>query len=307
MELLIKGIIFAFLLIGVFLLLYGVTKEEHVKSKAEEIRNLFQKSYVERRYVSDYFQFEWARKIDECYKYSRIFTKSKRFQTSISYFLFSNFVGIFAGVILGVSFRSFNFVVVSYVGVMVICYGYLLFLRSKNKRNVNGDVIMFLNLLGNYSTGNTEATSVFMQIAPKMNEPLRSCLVECVAESQENSMKALKNLQNKVESRKFHEIIKSIMIAQRYSGSFSAVVVQNRSTIQSFIKSQKERKELAMQNSINMAVCFVALIGILMVLSQLVGQNILALLVTTTLGNVVLFIAIACVIYFIVKVIEVSV
>lgn len=304
-----KVIIFIALVTGVFLLLLGLMREEKVTKHTDKIKKVFQSSPIKegKRYIYDYFPYEWAKKMDDTFKYSRFFTKSKKLSTSISYFLFSNIMSFTVAIAVGILAHRFRFIVLIYVLGMVLFYGYLFSIRKRNQKSVNNDTILFLNLLGNYSTGNTEATSVFMQIAPKMNEPLRSCLVECVAESQDNSARALQNLQNKIESKKFNEIIKSIAISQQYSGSFQAVVVQNRATIQSFIKAQKERRELAMQNTINMSVCSVALVMILVLLSSLVEQNVVMLLFTTTLGNIVLLIALACLIYFIIKVVEVSV
>lgn len=245
--------------------------------KGEAVKILKKEDYVKQvqnRYVADRMDNKVARYLDDAYKYSRIYQKDPT-RTSWDYFRNTVLMGAIAFVILGllttILFGSFAFCFV-----IVLRYGYLSILRFKNNKEVESEAVLFLNMLGNYSTGNSEIISIFAAIAHRFKPVLQSCLMECVAESQgtEGTIKALDNLGRKVESRKFKEILKSLEISQRFSGGFGQTVMSLRRDTQGFLAEKKKLNELIKQNLITLAVVVGAMLLMVGILGKMLNENI---------------------------------
>lgn len=307
-------VVFAVLfIVSMYLVIWGLYQSHTLRSVYEKTKHKIEKDLATRvynRYVIDYIHSPYVKWLDDTFKYARLYDKQKRIQTSFQYFIFACGLSSLIFFLAVMKSNQMLLVLVAPILTFVLCYFVLFLMRIANRRSVNNDLVAFLNLLGNYSTGNTEITSVFLLIAPKMHNPLRTCLVECVAESQnttDGGREALQNLQRKIESPKFREIIKGLMISQEYSGSFVDVVVNNRISLGTFVKAQKMQKNMAQQNTISMTVCVGAIFLIMVVLGKMVETNIIMELFTTAVGNIVFIIMVACILYFIKKTLEASV
>lgn len=229
---------------------------------------------VRNRYVSDKFDNAIARYLDDAYKYSRVYQKDPT-RTSFDFFRNTILMGVIAFIIFGL-LTTIMFGALTFFIVIVIRYGYLSILRFKNNREVESEVVLFLNMLGNYSTGNSEIISIFAAIAHKFKPVLQTCLMECVAESQgtEGTIKALDNLGRKIESRKFKEVLKSLEISQRFSGGFGQTVNSLRRDAQGFLAEKKKLNELIKQNLITLCVVVGAILIMIYVLGQMLNENV---------------------------------
>ena len=311
----IHTIMFVIILLSSCLFVFGLLRSPVLNSQIEKAKQKSDDNYAKQkhnRYVADYINCSVTRWFDETYKYSRFYkTKSgQKIKTSAMYFLTSFFTSFIIALLYLLLFKKPFQALVIAGGIFSASYIYLFIMRIRNRSSVSDDLVNFLNLLGNYSTGNTELTSVFMQIAPKVNEPLSSCLIECVAETQNMERKieyALENLSNKIEHKKFREIIKSLYIAQKYSSNFNDTVNHNRRVIGEFTRMKKEQQSLVKQNTISMITCVIILIGILFVLGMMLGINIFQTMINSVIGIVVIVVGIICMLYFFKKLVEVSV
>ena len=166
---------------------------------------------------------------------------------------------------------------------------------------------MFLNLLANYSTGNTEIISTFASIAYKFKPVLQSCLMECVQESQgsEGTIHALENLGKKIECRKFKEILKSLEISQRYSGGFATAVQALRRDTQGYIAEKKKLNELIKQNMMTLLIVVIAMIIMIGILGTTLGEDIWSKF-TEPVGIVILGVFVAVLIWFASEIIKVN-
>lgn len=285
--------------------------------KDNKFINAYQKKKEERegratrfegkRHVWDIMDNRLGHMLDDTYYYSRIRPKSHYLDNSLKYFISTCFVGVLFMIVMLIVTGDALGALFGFILGFGVMYGYLYLLRVKNNREVGNEIVSFLNLLGNYSTANTEIMSVFMQVAPNLNSCLSQALVECVAESQKSSDYALNNLFNKIENRKFREILKSLIVSQKYSGSFIGTVADNRNNINTYVQSQKQLKSLVVENSVSMIVCSLVLVAIVFVLGQILNKNLFIILFTTHLGLVVLFIFLAGIAYFVKKMLEVNV
>ena len=307
-----KILIFSMLIIGLLLIIIPtfVKGTRQIYKKVEQAKRDFI-THEKKRYIQDYIDISITRWMDDTFKYSRIFNTKfgNLVKTSASFFLFAIFVAAAIMAIVVILTRNILLAVMSFGFGIALLYTVLFLIRLVNKSSVTNDLINFLNLLGNYSTANTEIFSTFSQIANQVNEPLATCLNECVAESQDpnkSKISALRNLANKIEDEKFKEIIKNLEIAQNNSGSFSQIVATNRHSLLEYIHGKKLRAGIARENLISFGVIFMAIIGILFFMGQILTLNVFHLLVTTTSGIVVLSIAVAITLGFILSAIASS-
>lgn len=301
--------------IGFFLILMSLLSYNHLVSEMiKEKTNKFKVDFIthkQNRYVQDFIPGKVAVWLDDTYKYSRFYntTLGKKLNTSFKLFVTIVSSSFVLAILIGVLAKEILWGLISFLFIFVLFYLALYIYRSYQNMKVTKDVSTFLNLLGNYSTANTEITSVFMQIAPKMHEPLASALIECVAESEnqnQTQIQALQNLSAKIENKKIREIISSLIITKKYSGSFSDTVSAFRGSVLAYIRRTNECRSLSIQNGISLGVVVGILVASMLILGSLVETSIVEMLFQTTVGIVVVSIAAACILYFVKKIIEVS-
>jgi len=304
-----------FIAIGTFLLVIlsvlAIISGARITKKMEEFKTKTESAYVKHqfnRYLSDYIPCKASEKLDEMYKFSRIYKtlngKNIMLNTSFKYWAMS-FVSSF--IVFGLALLFTKHI----IGSILICalsfgiwWGNVFFRCYVNNKNVDGDIMKFINLLGNYSTATSELTALFMQIAPKMHEPLRSCLIECVAEAQNTEkaqINALINLSNKIEHAKFREIIKNIEISRQYISNYGVIAEQSRVSAFNYSKGKRQLTEMVKENTIVALVCLAGIGGCLYFMGSILEVNMFTVLTTTAVGMFVLAIAVACMVFFVVK------
>lgn len=299
--------------IGYFFLLLEVIKRSN--QKFNEVKKKFQESYVkktQRKYVADYIGIPLAKKIDDNYKYSRFFAKKgihTYLKTSLGYFV----VSIITSIVVMIAFYFFTksplVAIVGFVGSEMAFFLRLYFMRYMNNKNVESDLITFLNLLGNYSTSSTEIMSIFLQIAPKVKDPLRSCLIECVNESHNSETtidSVLRNLENKIENPDFKEIIENIIVSIKYSSGFVTLCNNERKILTISIVGKNTIKSCVQNNTRIMCVCLVMLMAMMFPLGTLLDMNIVSFTLTNILGHLYLIIIAVCVLIYIVDLLRVD-
>ncbi len=266
--------------LAIFMIMSGGVKDA-IKQVAES-RAKRTEDYVTQkhnRYITDRINLKVFRILDEIYKYSRHYTKQRHLSvinsTSWNYFVITNITAILFGSI-ALLLISPGYGILMFIVVFVLRYGYLQFLRMKITRQIEDEIVLFLNLLSSYSTGNTEIISTFAVIAHKMKPALRDCLIECVAESQGKggAVFALENLARKVESRKFKEVIKNLEISQRFSGSFHLTAMALRKDALEYVNEKHKLTELIVQNSITLAVIVGSVVACLPMMGKLIDADI---------------------------------
>ncbi len=293
-----------FLFVAFFLLVINRTFKsvyEKVTGYIDKL-NHFGRTHIRgKRYVQDFVPLKFTRMLDETYKYSRIYKTplGKWFTTSMALFTATSLVSVVTGIVTVVIFKDFSFLYLI-PAIFGTVYLILYIMRVSNGHKVTEQLVVFLNLLGNFSTTNTEVISVFAQTAKHVSEPLSSCLFECVAEASGDISpeRALINLSNKIEPMKFKEIIKSIIIAQRYSDSFSQTVNGAREALNGHIRQIKDKRAVVMTNLFALLACFVGLIGAALLSAKLLDIDIIYQITHTFSGGVVAVTAIAVLLFF---------
>lgn len=294
------------LVIGIFCVFFPSIREAVKRYDAVLVkRDIDFKKAKHTRYVSDHFSNRFARWLDDVYKYSRVYTKGKS-KTSWQYFQRTLYLGFFSGILLGL-FVNIPFGSLVMLSFWLVRYGYLIVLRMKNNKEVESEMVLFLNMLNNYSNGNTEIISVFASIAPRFKPILRDCLIECVQEAQgTSSWEALSNLGRKIESRKFNEVIKSLEISQRFSGGFCQTVQALRQDSQAYVNEKKKLTELVKENLITLGVIVMALLLIISVMGGMLDDQNIWIHFTEPLGIAMLGLFVGVVGWFLAQLVKIN-
>ena len=180
-------------------------------------------------------------------------------------------------------------------------------LKFDNYRKVDKCMIEFLNLLGNYSSQNTEITDVFEKIYHRVEEPLQSALKECIYESESlGTDKALLNLASKIEHPKFKEIIQNIRISIKHSDTFKEVVENNNQNLSDYIKLKKEAEQLAIGNFVQLSICAVLGAIIVFICGRTLNINIIQFVRETPFAQLMCLVAVLSMGYAAWQVYEVS-
>lgn len=132
---------------------------------------------------------------------------------------------------------------------------FLYFCKWRAFRSVNGNLMKFLDFLGNYSITSGEITSVLQQISKYVEDPLRSVLDECSYEAQTTGdvRLALLSMAEKIEHPQFKELTRNMEISVRYCSDFTLLVNSSRRMLREYLRLGEEQKGMLREGVINMA------------------------------------------------------
>ena len=158
---------------------------------------------------------------------------------------------------------------------------------SQNYNAVDGELLKFLDFLGNYSITSGEVTQILKQISPYLNEPLKTVLEECYYEAQTSGDAglALLSMGEKIQHPKFKELVRNMEISMRYSADFTILVSQSRKAIREHMRIRQEQKALAGEAWVNILILAAMTVVILKTVEVLIGVPIQDILWGTWVGK----------------------
>ena len=164
----------------------------------------------------------------------------------------------------------------------------LRYLRARNLRAVNDNLMKLLDFLGNYSVTAAEVTGVFDQVSRYMEEPIKTALEECYLEAQTtgDAGTALLSMADKVEHPKFQELARNIEISIRYCADFTALVSTSRRGMREHLRISQERKAMLREAIVNMALLMAMSLTVLLTVGNLIGLPFRELVFGTVPGRI---------------------
>lgn len=173
-------------------------------------------------------------------------------------------------------------------------------LAKKNYKSVDNNLIHFLNHLGNFSQVNGEITTVFHQVSRYLPEPLNNVLEECYYDAQTSgdASAALYTLADKIEHEKFKEIISNIEVCTNYTSNFKVVVDNCRKSLMEEQRARRERKAMADEAILNIAILTILLVVALVLTNSLLEITLWNVLFHTAIGRAALCIMGSCYLMF---------
>jgi len=171
--------------------------------------------------------------------------------------------------------------------VPISVYAVLLIMRFLQRKQVEAQLLKFLDFMGNYSITGGEVSSIFLQISRYMEEPLRSVLEECYYEAQvtgDLSM-ALLSMAAKIEHPQFQEIIRNLEISYRYSADCKILVNQSRRSVREYLRNQREQKSMLREAAINMSLLMAMSVFAVVCVGKLVDVSVTVILFGSVPGK----------------------
>lgn len=162
--------------------------------------------------------------------------------------------------------------------------------KASNQKKVNEEMPKFLDFLGNYSMSSGELITIFSQISRYLEDPIRSVLEECEAESRisGDSQMAIAAMADKIEHPQFRQFIRNIEITSRFSADFSALVSDSRKSMREYLSSTRERKSLLREAGINMGLLLIMSVVVLLIVNVLIDGSVWSILFGTLVGHLAL-------------------
>lgn len=127
-------------------------------------------------------------------------------------------------------------------------------LRKLNFRRTEANLTKLLDFLDNYSVASGEITGIFGQISRYMDEPVKSALDTCCYEAATTGdvSMALLAMQEHIEHPKFKELVRNIEVSVRYCADFSVLVNSSRRSLREYLKMAQERKSMLREAAVNL-------------------------------------------------------
>lgn len=178
------------------------------------------------------------------------------------------------------------------IGVIILAIVAMLFiiLCLKNYVKTEKEIITFINLLQNYSRTSSDISNILGQMAPNLNEPLRTitedCYSECVRTG--NIDLALEKLAKKVNHKKLRIIIQNIALCAKYEANYETVINDSREIIQEYLSGRQQRKAMLRNAMIEIGLILGIGIYLIFSLNTLVETNIFNVLLSSTVGNIII-------------------
>lgn len=174
------------------------------------------------------------------------------------------------------------------LGVQIVLFGLVSLLMARNYNRTEGELLKFLDFLGNYSITSGEISSIFYQMSPYLEEPLRGALRECYYEASawgDVSM-ALFALEDKLQHPKMKEIVRNLETTMRYSADYKILVNQSRKSVREYLRLRSERKSMMREAYINLLLLLGMTMVVFMSLEGLFGIGLGELLFANTVGRI---------------------
>ncbi len=164
----------------------------------------------------------------------------------------------------------------------------LRYLRARNLRMVNDNLMKLLDFLGNYSITASEVTSTLDQVSRYMEEPIKTVLEECYMEAQVTGDTgiALLSMADKVEHPKFQELARNMEISLRYCADFTALVSSSRRSLREHLRIAQERKSMLREAVVNMALLLIMSLAVLLTVGHLINLTFRELVWETIPGRI---------------------
>lgn len=190
--------------------------------------------------------------LEQCLHYSGI---RQRFPSmSAEFWIFGNLTVIGLVFLIATFFGGIRTTVIIIAIFMVAEVILLRYLRLRNLRAVNENLIKLLHFLKNYNITAEEVTGVFNQVSRYMEEPIGTTLEECYLKAQVTGdvETALLSMEEKIEHPKFKELARNIEISTRYCADFTTLINCSWQNMREYLRTTQERKTMLRKAVVNL-------------------------------------------------------
>ena len=271
MSMMLKGVLFAFLAVGMYLLVKAIREYSPLQKIREKVDELDRQRVLGTEEQKQSFWERYLDRLDQHLTQAGV----KRFLPKASveiYFLFNvlEFTLIFCLAGEGILVPLLTAGVAVYVNKLILDL-----LRFRNKRITEAHLLELLNLISDYSISESEITMILYRCGQYMPNPLRDVLTKChlSARSSGNTEQALYELRRSIDHFLFREIILLLELCNRSDNDYQKVVNGCREMVNRYLKEEKE-KAAVVRSLVGEAVLMtgVAVYGISTMLKEFAGD-----------------------------------
>ncbi len=192
-------------------------------------------------------------------------------------------------------FHTWIFGLIGFLAVCLAAYSVLYMMALHNHKKTEAGLMVFINLLENYSSTEDELVAIFSRIQPFLSEPIASAIDLCCAEAEitGNKSRAIRNLEKRIEHEKFKELIRNLEIASRYEANYAEIIRDSRSMLREYLAANKEHKAIINNARIEIAIIIGCCGLVFWMMSDFTEAGILPVLLGSMAGNIILVYCIA--------------
>ena len=238
MSMMLKGILFALLAVGMYLLVKAIREYSPLQKIREKVEDIDRQRVLGAEEKQSFLE-RYLDRLDQHLAQAGL----KRFLPKAGveiYFLFNvlEFTLIF--------FFMGEGILVPLLAAGAAVYGNRLILdlmRFRNKRITEKHLLEMLNLVSDYAISDSEITMILYRVGQSMPNPLRDMLTRChlSARSSGNTEQALYELRRSNDHFLFREIILLLELCNRSDNDYQKVVNGCREMVNRYLKEEKEK------------------------------------------------------------------
>lgn len=249
---------------------------EKIRQKEERQRQLLEGEAMERSFLS---------RIDR--KISQAGLKEVGVFVTTETVLAVCFLLTVVGIVLGGLFFGIAGMIVGLVFGVLIPVLITSYFAGKRRKQLEAQLVPFLNLIDNYAKMDDDIISIFGKISIYLEPPLSNLLEETCAQTrmQGDSTQALKELSEKVGHPKMKEIIDNIEIASRHEADYSVVIEDERKIVANYLYDRKEKQGMIRNARIECLILLLVGALIVFMLSDGFGYPLFKLFQGQSLGS----------------------
>lgn len=155
---------------------------------------------------------------------------------------------------------------------------------------IDEQLLQFMNIIDNFSKTSNDIIDIFEKASLYIQDPLRNQIYQAVQKARNAGSKeiALKDLQDNVKNKHFKMLVRNLDTSSNFENNYSDIVEDCRGVFHSYIKSQKELKQIQISGVIQIGFLVVlALVAIQMIVQIANSDDVIKVLVdsgTTGIG-----------------------
>jgi Flp pilus assembly protein TadB len=176
---------------------------------------------------------------------------------------------------------------------VVLSAGYMsvYLLSARNSKRIDDGILQFANLLFAYSNSSSDIITIFEQVAPQLEEPLRSPLLSCVNEVRLNGdlTGAFARLTLKLRHRKMTELLQSVEECSKNNANYSAVISRIYESISIYKGEKDNRAQMVRGARLNILILLAIFIVCILVLAGITEMSVYDMFFSSGTGGRIMF------------------
>lgn len=175
----------------------------------------------------------------------------------------------------------------TFLSIFMLLYLVVYILAEINYKKTEENIVVFTDLLENYSIASDDIVDIFGMAYPHLDEPLRSAIEDCYSEAYTtgNIATAFRHLRMKVEHEKFKDIVRNIEICSRHEANYKAVIKECKKSLKEYLSAKEDRRAIMNNGRLEIAMIFGLGAFVIYLLNSYTDSKIIPLLTQSVIGK----------------------